>query len=273
MKEFRGEIRLFTEDDVASALELCRQAGWNQLNADWRRLIRYQPEGCFAAVSNGKLAGTVTTTCFGTELAWIGMMLVDPNQRRRGIATRLMRVAIDYLRHCGVQCIKLDATPLGQTVYQELGFQAESTLHRWQGTVSGNSKKTNSDALHDKQLLLDEQAFGISRRELLESYAKDSLVAVKANAFGMLRPGYLATYLGPIVASKPDEAKEIVSWLLSMVDGDVFWDIFDQNSEAVAIAKSVGFQPVRELTRMSIGQQCVVANATIQYGIVDPAVG
>ena len=87
-------IRPFTRDDIAPALQLCRSAGWNQLHADWSRLIEYQPNGCFVAELDGRLVGTVTTTSYGTELAWIGMMLVHPEYRRRGIGTELMNAAM-----------------------------------------------------------------------------------------------------------------------------------------------------------------------------------
>ena len=40
-------------------------------------------------------AGVVTTTRYGNELAWIGMMLVHSEYRRRGIATALMDAAIN----------------------------------------------------------------------------------------------------------------------------------------------------------------------------------
>ena len=75
-------IRPFTADDVVPALNLCRAAGWNQLQQDWSRLISHQPGGCLVAEADGALAGTVTTTSYGTDLAWIGMMLVDLWQAR-----------------------------------------------------------------------------------------------------------------------------------------------------------------------------------------------
>lgn len=267
------QIRLLTEDDIPSALALCRDSGWNQLDCDWRRLIRYQPNGCFAAVVQDKLAGTATTTSFGQDLAWIGMMLVDPHQRRRGIATRLLRHAIDFLRGTGVQSVKLDATPLGQKVYEQFGFRVESTFHRFSGSARGSARTAESDSLSESHHLLDERAFGASRRVFLNALAGDSIVVTKPEAFAMLRSGYLATYLGPIVASCPQDARDLVSYLLSMAEGEVFWDVLDQNDEATALAHSHGFRIVRELTRMSIGQRPPWSNPKLQYGIAGPAVG
>src|SRR5689334_23620637 len=92
------EIRLLVESDIPSAMRLKEAAGWNQTEADWRRLLSLQPNGCFGAVKEGRLVGTTTTTIYD-EFAWIGMVLVDPQHRRQGIAAKLMNVALEYLQH------------------------------------------------------------------------------------------------------------------------------------------------------------------------------
>jgi len=117
-----------SEADLAAADELRRLAGWNQKPRDWQRLLAFEPRGCFVALRNGAVVGTVTTTVYGTALAWIGMMLVHPEHRRTGIATRLMNRALEYLNHRKVSGVKLDATPAGQPVYEKLGFVPEWRL-------------------------------------------------------------------------------------------------------------------------------------------------
>src|SRR5437660_10933274 len=100
-------LRSMTEGDLPAADELRRLAGWNQTLADWRRLLWLEPRGCFVAVENVAVVGTVTTTTYGQTLAWIGMMLVHPERQRRGIGTRLIRQALEYLHGLGVACVKL----------------------------------------------------------------------------------------------------------------------------------------------------------------------
>ena len=79
------EIRLLFEADIPAAMQLKEAAAWNQTEADWRRLLSMEPNGCFGAVKEGRLVGTTTTTTYD-GLAWIGMVLVEPQQRRRGSA-------------------------------------------------------------------------------------------------------------------------------------------------------------------------------------------
>src|SRR2546428_12724540 len=87
------EIRLLQESDLVDALRLGAQEHWNQTPSDWQRLLSLDPRGSFAASLHGRLIGTVTTVTYATDLAWIGMMLVDAGHRRCGIGMRLMRAS------------------------------------------------------------------------------------------------------------------------------------------------------------------------------------
>ena len=128
-------VRRFAEADLPFADSVRALAGWNQTRADWVRFRATEPDGCFLGEWDGTSAGTATTTVYGTMLAWIGMVLVHPDFRRRGIGTALLRRCLDYLRERNIPCLKLDATPAGRPVYLELGFQDEWTLTRWAGPV------------------------------------------------------------------------------------------------------------------------------------------
>ena len=64
------------------------------------------------------------------HFAWISMVLVLPEHRRRGYASRLLRLAIADLEHRG-QTPVLDATPAGRAVYREEGFRDTWTFKRF----------------------------------------------------------------------------------------------------------------------------------------------
>lgn len=269
-------IRTLTDNDIPSALALCRNAGWNQLQTDWARLLAYEPDGCFVADIDGQIVGTVTTTRYGTDLAWIGMMLVDDRFRRRGIATALMNASLSYLRDRDVACIKLDATPLGQPVYERLGFQPDGSFHRWSrdGDILPQwNPERPANRLSPLNLQLDRSAFSTDRRGWLNRLAADSHVVSRNNCFGMARRGFLANYLGPVIADNKQEAKQIVAELLSQRSGQTFWDIPPGNSEAARLAESFGFQPVRDLTRMRIGATSVSPTMQFQFALSDPGTG
>jgi len=119
-----------TRADIPAGMRLKEIAGWNQTSEDWERFLEAEPEGCFVAEWNGQVAGTVATIIYEHHFAWIGMVLVDPEVRGKGIGTALLLKAIDYLDARRVPCMKLDATPQGKPIYARLGFRIEYEIER-----------------------------------------------------------------------------------------------------------------------------------------------
>ncbi|MEY4941198.1 MAG: hypothetical protein RIQ93_2933, partial [Verrucomicrobiota bacterium] len=138
----RIRIRALRVNDVPLANELRRLAHWNQTEADWKGYLEYEPDGCFVAEVEGTPVGTATTIRYENRVGWIGMVLVHPEWRGRGVGTRLLHHAIGYLESRDVRCIKLDATPMGRKSYVPLGFCDEYSVARYEGTAP---KKTSSD--------------------------------------------------------------------------------------------------------------------------------
>jgi len=287
MKTF--SLRQMTEGDLPAADELRRLSGWNQTIEDWRRLLWLEPRGCFVAVQNGNVVGTVTTTTYGQALAWIGMMLVHPEHQRRGIGTYLMRQALEYLQGHGLKCVKLDATPAGRPLYEKLGFVSQWTLTRCRRLAEDETQYPASAASKPRDLAdadwdavdeIDATAFGASRACLLRSLAHDSRAVLvwpaqgRVVGWGMLRPGANDDYLGPLVCSSAEGSLSLVAALLGKAGRDaVIWDVPDQNESAKTTAQRFGFVPLRPLTRMCLGPNPVADNPQAQFAIADPAVG
>lgn len=265
-------IRPMTAGDLLVVDALRRAENWNQTAKDLNRFLEYEPEGCFVACWDGIAVGTVTTTGYGTDLGWIGMMLVHPDYRRRGIASALIQTSLDYLRGKNVACIKLDATPAGEPVYARLGFQAEWEFERWERPGSSVPFIDETFQHRFQPPGNDSEIFGADRSAWLERLAKDSRVIQRENAFGMLRAGTRAAYLGPVVADDSQIAAEIIRELLRPVEGTIFWDVPTPNPNAIKLAKEQGFRPIRKLLRMGTGQP-KPGDVSRQYAIADPATG
>ena len=281
-------MRTLTAADLDFADSVRALAGWNQTRADWERFLAMEPDGCFLAEWNGTPAGTATTTIYGPELAWIGMVLVHPDLRRRGIGRALLKHCIAYLHGRGVRGLKLDATPAGKEVYDRLGFRDEWTLKRWAGRPAAATPAAPQPGLRPWRATdvarvesLDATAFGASRRVLLGALAQTSTVAlVKESAagdiagFGFARTGSQALYLGPVVADSAQAGLGLVEALISRHPGQlIFWDISDPNEAAVECARQRGFTVQRPLIRMFLGENTAPGNARWQFGIAGPEVG
>src|SRR6185503_6814366 len=220
------EIRLLFESDFPAAMQLKEAAGWNQTEDDWRRLLWLEPNGCFCAIKDGRLVGTTTTTTYGDELAWIGMVLVDPEHRRQGIAAKLMSVALEYLNG-KVGTVKLDATALGQPVYERFGFQVESLVERWSG--AGNSRGQSSHHIDPDSLTellaLDQMAFNADRSKLIGELIGRTVVPPvlvrdadgALSGYALARRGTRAVYVGPVVARDPKQVETLLDQVLSQL--------------------------------------------------------
>jgi len=261
MQEPAINIRLLFESDIPAAMQLKEAAGWNQTEEDWQRLLALEPNGCFAALKDGRLVGTTTTTSYGNELAWIGMVLVDPQERRQGIAKRLMKVAIEYLKD-KVVIVKLDATSLGLPLYESLGFRVEMGLERWVGTSNvRNAESPTVEAVRDL-FALDRIAFAADRSKLIEKLIDDACippVLLRAadgtlNGYALARKGTNADYVGPVVAKSPQYIESLLDQVLSELPGRrVYIDFNTECGAGTSVLSDRGFVKERDLIRMSTG--------------------
>lgn len=259
------EIRLLFESDIPAAMKLKEAAEWNQTEDDWRRVLRLEPGGCFAAIKDDELVGTTTTTTYNDELAWVGMVLVDPKNRRQGIATKLMETALDYLKG-KVATIKLDATAQGKPVYERFGFEAESLVERWVGGIESTSIDVSSETLNlelrRELLALDQNAFNADRSSLMDSLIADSFVPPvlkksgdgKLSGYALARRGTKAHYIGPIVATDPENVENLLDDMLGQISGSrVYIDFNCECSIGTNVLSDRGFVKERDLIRMSAG--------------------
>jgi GNAT superfamily N-acetyltransferase len=236
-----------------SALRLSAMAGWNHTSQDWLRLIELEPEGCFGIALDGEIVATTTTTCYGEALAWIGMVVTDPNHRGRGFARRLMEHALAFLRARGVAWVKLDATDMGQPLYRRLGFEDEGPIQRWARPSSGWSAPPTSVRSFVLDPDLDASAFGADRSRLLLALAAGGEAACLTGAFAMGRSGDRSSFFGPCVTREPEQARSLLEWYLARHPGEeISWNILLGNQEALRLARTSGFEPRRELMRMAL---------------------
>jgi GNAT superfamily N-acetyltransferase len=257
------QLRTMADADLPFGSRLSREAGWNQTEADWRRAIDLQPDGCFVAEWEGMPAGTATTCVFG-DVAWIAMVLVDERLRRRGIGTGLMRHALTFLDEGGVSTVRLDATPLGQPLYEQLGFVAEYRLARFEGVLEAAPGVAGVATAIPEQwqalVALDQAVTGADRSALLfHAFAAQpdsvrvTMDGETASGFIAARDGYRAVHLGPCIAP-PDLSPLLLIDAWGRYPGRrVFIDIPIDNITATREAAAQGLTAQRYLTRMRRG--------------------
>jgi GNAT superfamily N-acetyltransferase len=249
-------LRKLTVADVPGAMALSTEAGWNQTADDWRMLIELSPQGCLAIEIDGEIASTATLTCYGTSLAWVGMVLTRIKHRGRGYAMRLLKETLRVADEMGVASVKLDATDLGQPLYEKLGFRAEQPVERWWRAGHENaSTKSAREPVGPNWQAADVHAFGVDRRALLEKLARRNAPLTIGDSYLLTRAGREISYLGPSVCESPASARKLMERALQHPSRrGWFWDLLVDNKPAVELAQDLGFEPKRHLLRMVRGK-------------------
>jgi GNAT superfamily N-acetyltransferase len=247
-----NRIRILEPGDVTQALALSQAVGWNQTRDDWSLVIEMNPAGCFAIEEAGSVVATTTSIRYGTDLAWIGMVLTHPEFRGRGFARALMERTLNHLTD--VATVKLDATEMGAPLYRQLGFVDECAIERW----AGQAQPLPVEARPFTYPEFDIDAFGADRSELLNRLSKieagslnDGVAMGRGNRFG------------PCVSRSKDAALLLAKWFLSRHPNELLvWDCFPENN----LAPSLGFTLARSLTRMIRGRTLESNRAMVYAG-------
>lgn len=258
-------IRRMTRADLDFAMTVKRAADWNQTEDDWLAHLAADPAGCFIAELAGEPAGTAVLSNYGNEFGWIGMVLVRPSFRRRGVGGALLRATRDHARDAGIPRVRLDATPAGRQVYLTQGFVDEYPLTRYRG-VAGAAEPARVDRVDsddvemvDQLAVWDTARFGADRgtvlRELVVRPGSTTFYVHNGKLAGFLvaRRGSGATQLGPWLSDDPDTAGLLLRAALTQLRGsEVIVDVPQSNTEATRLVERCGLGAERGFTRMSL---------------------
>ena len=257
--------RLLRSEDIAAALTLSAQAGWNQTEDDWQTLLDLAPDSCWGIELDGTLAATTTLLCYGRRLGWIGMVLTSQKHRRRGLAKTLLAKVLAQADKMAVQTIKLDATEQGLPLYKQFGFHAEQEIERWSRPADAHVKDAHvknahakSEPVHHKDdgawRQSDAAVFAANRTRLLERLASRNVPISYSQSYLFFRKGRVTTHLGPCVSETSITARSLVEEAVQSSRSGWSWDLLPRNGEAVALARDLGFSPQRHLVRMTRGR-------------------
>jgi len=110
-------------------------AQWRRVAADHISERLWQDAALFVVDDprdKGRLAATGAATIArrlpspgnpDARIGYVQWISTDPAWRRRGFARQIMLALLDWLRDNDVMVVELHAAPMGEKLYQELGFQ------------------------------------------------------------------------------------------------------------------------------------------------------
>jgi GNAT superfamily N-acetyltransferase len=272
--------------ELPDAEALVAEAGWNQVAADWRMFLEFGT--VYAVRAAGRVIATAATLPYGGRCAWISMVLVAGDHRRKGLATRLLRGCIDDVLAAGLVPV-LDATPAGRMVYQPLGFRDAWSFQRFtaQAPYVDDAEIAADITIHhagDRSWpdlkAYDAAAFGADRGAIIARMAgrlrgADLFALRHDRCVGMLlgRDGRVASHLGPLIAEDDETAKALLAYALRIVPGPVFVDVADQKAAVRQWLEGCGFKPQRPFTRMLYGRSKSFDDGQRTYAVIGPEFG
>lgn len=240
------------EADMADAMSLVEEAGWNQTAADWQYMLS-AGWGLGFRDADQRLVASSIVLPYPPDIGWIGMVLVRKSHRKRGLATRLLQEAIALCRASGLTPM-LDATPEGREVYRRLGFIDGPVIERWHGMGHGVGNSASSSLDLGRAIALDGPAFGADRSRLLADLAgRPDTPAWQNSAATLLgRRGRTATQMGPLLSESEGEAIALCDLALKAMSGPVLIDIPRRESGLRDLLAARGFSVERGFTRMAL---------------------
>ncbi len=282
------QARPLGEADIAPALLLSQEAGWNQVAADWRIFIEL---GHVVGLieRGGRLIATSATLPHGGRFGWISMVLVTAQRRRQGLASWLLTHSIADLTSQGLTPV-LDATPAGREVYRQLGFEDVWSLHRLIGReIAGADAPVLSRDLTlnliapadwDGLMAYDRDIFGADRGALLHGLAARLPAAAwiakrrgRIAGFILGRDGRVMNQLGPLAAEDNMIALALVSRALAAVEPPTAIDVAERHAALGDWLLRRGFAAERPLTRMAYRRSTAFDDTRRLFAIAGPELG
>jgi len=263
---------------LAGCLALSKAANWNQNEADWRLMLGFG-RGWGIELEDETLAASTLVLPYGESVAWIAMVLVLPQHRRKGYASRLLRLALQDLENRGQTPI-LDATPDGREVYRQEGFKDSWGFKRFSLSTAfaGEGRaRPITDSDWPSILDLDRKAFGANREAVLRSLAQrvPHAALISDGGFVLAREGREATQIGPLVARDERSARELLAAALRQINAPVYLDLLDSRRETRMWLEERGFAFQRPFTRMvhAAGLAIAPGDASLVHCPAGPELG
>lgn len=259
--------------DAASGLLLSTEAHWNQNEADWRFFLS---KGNVFGVRDGKqLVATAALLPYSAGNAWISMVLVTANWRRRGIATKLVDACLSTATKLGLTTW-LDATPDGATVYGPLGFTPTLQLRRLrlQAPKGAGAAPLLSTCSVADFIARDARALGFDRSALLTEFGgrAGSRMVSLGNAVALVRDGRTARHIGPVFAESHESARALVDAIVRSERGPWLLDAVHSQEDFLRGLTDTGWTIERPFQRMRFGRATMLA-AELPFAVAGPEFG
>ena len=258
------KISVMGEKDIAFAYHLANEEKWGYLEKDFRRLIYFEPEGCFVALKDKEKVGMVTTTSY-KDYAFLGCLIVRKDERGKGIGETLMNHAINYLINKGIKTIELDGVFFAVSLYRRLGFKDKYLSLRFKGKGENNYNKAlpYDPQMANEIVNFDKEKTGLSReriiRKFLEEFRNSVYIIKKKNisAYAIVRSRAEEHFtIGPLIAENQEVAEVLLCSIMAKYTKKILTiGVPEINQDSIRMLLRNGFNYIEPSLRMYLGER------------------
>lgn len=285
-------VRSMAPSEVDLAVQWAAAEGWNPGRHDAATFHAADPFGFFVAVLDDEPVGTISAVRQSSGYGFVGLYIVAPDLRGRGIGRALWRRGIGRLEAMLTdgEVIGLDAVVAQETAYRNDGFVADHRNLRFEGPAAAWSapapigmELVSAAAVDAADLVaLDARHNPAPRPRYLRAWLDqpEARTAVVIGPGGgpvglaVARPCVAGWKVGPVLAPSVPAAEALVAAVADGLPPDVtvVIDVPEPNAAAVDLARSHGMEVRFETVRMYRGGRPEADPAGL-YGVMSLELG
>jgi ribosomal protein S18 acetylase RimI-like enzyme len=277
-------IRTMRAHELEFAVESAAAEGWNPGLHDAASFYAADPDGFLLALYDGQAIGCIGAVSYAGRFGFIGLYIVAPAWRGRGIGGRLWRAGTDRL---GGHVVGLDGVPAQQAYYRRQGFALAWQNARYAGTARAAPARALAQIVPLREVDFaalcadDRRSFPAPREAFLRSWVAQPdatglawVEGERLRGWGLIRRCRIGHKIAPLVADEPSIADALYDALVATVpSGDpVYLDVPLPNTDAQALARARGLAAVFETARMYAGPAPTIELARV-YGVTSFELG
>lgn len=273
------EIGQMRADETEILDQWATAEGWNPGLGDLSFAYGIDPEAFIALRSERRLVGGGSIFRHNASMGFMGLFILHPDYRRRGLGSMLWHFRRDRLidRLSTDASIGMDGVLDMVPFYMKGGFRQHHLNVRYQGVAQSSAPAGCIDLSVIKMaqvLALDDDCFGSDRAGFMAGWlGRNGMFGAgivegdRLDGFAIARPSKIGFKIGPFYARSPQQAGRLLDDLCSRIAGQqVQVDAPDVNPDAEALFSARGWLPVFKCARLYLGA-APNANLGATYGV------
>jgi GNAT superfamily N-acetyltransferase len=279
-------LRLMTEEEARALVTWAADEDWNPGFHDAEVFWATDPEAFVAAELEGEVIGGGTITSYGGDFGFMGLFIVRPRFRGRGLGRRLWDARLQLLRgrlRPGAP-IGVEGVYALREWYARGGFRFSHRSVRYEGVGADVERPAAVvpavEVPFERLATYDRRCFPAARERFLRAWLAQPdasalawLEGDRLRGYGVVRRCGTGARIGPLFADDAGVAEALYTSLAAFApDAPVFLDVPEVNAWAMALARRHRMLEVSGTARLYLGRPPRVAESRI-YGVTTLELG